>query len=96
MRIKSVNMEFLYDRSFLVQSPEAYERLILDCIFGDHTLFNRADSVAHSWEIVDAIRQGWAEVGAPICLYDAGSWGPPEADRLMYGGEAEDRRWREP
>jgi glucose-6-phosphate 1-dehydrogenase len=96
MQIRSVNMDFLYGSSFLVQSPEAYERLILDCMFGDHTLFNRDDSVEHSWEIVDAIRRGWAEAAVPLHPYAAGTWGPAEADRLMDGGAAEDRRWRRP
>lgn len=95
MQIQSVSMDFLYGSSFLVQSPEAYERLILDSLVGDHTLFNRDDSVEQSWRIVDAIRSGWETAGAPLQMYESGTWGPESANALIEDPDSE-RRWRRP
>jgi len=89
MRIRPVNMEFLYGTSFLSQSPEAYERLILDAMRGDATLFTRNDEVDAQWSIIDPVLGAWAEDKVPLGTYPAGSAGPPEADGLL--GE---RRWR--
>ena len=61
MRIRPVNMEFLYGTAFMSQSPEAYERLILDAMRGDATLFTRNDEVEAQWRIIDPIVQAWAE-----------------------------------
>jgi glucose-6-phosphate 1-dehydrogenase len=83
MRIRPVNMEFLYGTSFLSQSPEAYERLILDVMRGDATLFTRNDEVEEQWRICDPIVQTWHDTPATLPQYPAGSQGPGEADGLM-------------
>jgi glucose-6-phosphate 1-dehydrogenase len=90
MRIRPVNMEFLYGTSFMSQSPEAYERLILDAMRGDATLFTRNDEVDAQWSIIDPILRTWAEGHPPIAEYEAGTPGPAEADTLLGGG----RHWR--
>jgi len=90
MRIRPVNMEFLYGTSFLSQSPEAYERLIMDAMRGDATLFTRKDEVDAQWSIIDPILQAWREAGGPIPQYAAGSEGPRESDALLGEG----RSWR--
>ena len=90
MRIRPVNMEFLYGTAFLSQSPEAYERLIMDAMRGDATLFTRDDEVEAQWRICDPILQGWAQDDSSLARYPAGSDGPAEADALMGDG----RRWR--
>jgi glucose-6-phosphate 1-dehydrogenase len=90
MRVRPVNMEFLYGTSFLSQSPEAYERLILDTMRGDATLFARDDEVEAAWSICDPILETWARTPGPLPQYPAGSAGPPEADTLL----APERRWR--
>jgi glucose-6-phosphate 1-dehydrogenase len=83
MRIRPVNMEFLYGTSFMSQSPEAYERLILDAMRGDATLFTRNDEVEAQWEICDPIVTKWAATPGPLPQYEAGTQGPAEADRLL-------------
>jgi glucose-6-phosphate 1-dehydrogenase len=92
--IRSVHMDFRYGTSFGRRSPEAYERLLLDSLLGDSTLFSREDSVDAAWRFVDPVRARWRESGAtPVYLYEAGSWGPEEAaDLLVRDG----RRWRRP
>jgi glucose-6-phosphate 1-dehydrogenase len=90
MRVRPVNMEFLYGTSFLSQSPEAYERLILDTMRGDATLFARDDEVEAAWSICDPILETWSRTPGPLPQYPAGSAGPPEADALL----APNRRWR--
>jgi glucose-6-phosphate 1-dehydrogenase len=91
MRIRPVVMEFRYGTSFLSQSPEAYERLILDAMRGDATLFTRSDEVLAQWAIIDPILKSWYERGQPpMAHYPAGSAGPPEADALLGEG----RHWR--
>jgi glucose-6-phosphate 1-dehydrogenase len=91
MRIRPVNMEFRYGTSFLSESPEAYERLILDAMRGDATLFTRDDEIEAQWRIIDPILTAWHEdISSPIPQYRAGSAGPREADALLDGG----RRWR--
>jgi glucose-6-phosphate 1-dehydrogenase len=90
MRIRPVNMEFLYGTSFMSQSPEAYERLILDAMRGDATLFTRNDEVEAQWEICDPIVAKWEATPGPLPQYEAGTQGPPEADRLLEG----DAHWR--
>ena len=92
MRIRPVNMEFRYGISFASQSPDAYERLILDAMCGDATLFTRDDEVEAQWRIIDPILAAWHEdTTSPIPQYPARSAGPPEADALLDGG----RRWRQ-
>ena len=90
MRIRPVNMEFLYGTSFLSQSPEAYERLILDAMRGDATLFTRDDEVEAQWRIMDPIIARWEATPGPLPTYEAGSQGPAEAGRLLR----EQDRWR--
>jgi glucose-6-phosphate 1-dehydrogenase len=91
MRIRPVNMEFHYGTSFVSQSPEAYERLILDAMRGDATLFTRNDEVEALWGIIDPILTAWKEdVTSPIPQYPAGSQGPREANSLLESGHA----WR--
>jgi glucose-6-phosphate 1-dehydrogenase len=84
MRIAPVLMDFTYSTAFAVPSPEAYERLLFDCVLGDTTLFARRDEVEASWSLIQPILDHWAEQGARNLLsYPAGSWGPPAADELM-------------
>jgi glucose-6-phosphate 1-dehydrogenase len=91
MRIRPVNMEFRYGTSFLSESPEAYERLILDAMRGEATLFTRNDEIEALWGIVDPILTAWHEdTTTPIPQYPAGSAGPKEVDSLLDGG----RKWR--
>jgi glucose-6-phosphate 1-dehydrogenase len=90
MRIRPVAMEFRYGTTFLSQSPEAYERLILDAMRGDATLFTRADEVDAQWSIIDPVLQAWRDGAAPLCPYPAGSAGPPDAEALLGDG----RSWR--
>jgi glucose-6-phosphate 1-dehydrogenase len=89
MRIRPVNMEFLYGSSFMSQSPEAYERLIQDAMRGEATLFTRDDEVIAQWSIIDPILQAWQDGKPPKAEYAAGSPGPPEADELIAP-----REWR--
>ncbi len=91
MRIRPVNMEFRYGTSFLSESPEAYERLILDAMRGDATLFTRNDEIEALWGIIDPILTAWEnDPEIPVAEYPSGSQGPAEADELMENG----RRWR--
>ncbi|MHB1537374.1 MAG: glucose-6-phosphate dehydrogenase [Solirubrobacteraceae bacterium] len=94
MIIRPVNMEFLYGTSFLSQSPEAYERLILDAMRGDATLFTRNDEVEAQWRICDPIVKYWEAPPptdpGPLPQYEAGSQGPEQANHVMLKGQ----RWR--
>ncbi|HSS72287.1 MAG TPA: glucose-6-phosphate dehydrogenase [Gaiellaceae bacterium] len=91
MTIRTVVMDFLYGAAFRTELPEAYERLILDCLLGDPTLFTRADEVAAQWELVDAIVARWKREQPVFPNYAAGTWGPPAADELI---RREGREWR--
>jgi len=93
MRLRTVNMDFFYGSSFLVESPDAYERLVLDCMLGDPTLFAREDEVERAWALVDAVETAWGAQALAFPNYAAGSWGPPEADALI---ERDARHWRRP
>jgi glucose-6-phosphate 1-dehydrogenase len=90
MRIRPVKMEFLYGTAFLSASPEAYERLILDAVRGDATLFPRHDEVEAQWRICDPILDAWGKTPGPLPQYPAGTDGPTEADALLMPGH----RWR--
>jgi glucose-6-phosphate 1-dehydrogenase len=90
MRIRPVNMEFLYGSAFMSQSPEAYERLILDAMRGDATLFTRNDEVDAQWSIIDPILEAWRNDSGPLPSYEAGTAGPAEADALI----GPEREWR--
>ena len=85
MRIRPVNMEFLYGTAFLSQSPEAYERLIIDAMRGDATLFTRDDEVEGQWRICDPVLRAWCDSAEPPAGYEAGSQGPADADALIAG-----------
>jgi glucose-6-phosphate 1-dehydrogenase len=92
VRIYPVKMDFHYGATFGGTTPEAYERLLLDVMVGDPTLFMRRDAVETAWRWVMPILDRWAEQSPqPLPRYAAGDWGPPEADRLI---EAMGRRWR--
>jgi glucose-6-phosphate 1-dehydrogenase len=87
MSIRPVNMEFQYGTAFLSQSPEAYERLIMDAMRGDATLFTRDDEVEAQWRIIDPILETWAGRDEPeLVEYPAGSDGPDEANRILLQG----------
>jgi glucose-6-phosphate 1-dehydrogenase len=90
--VRAVNMDFTYGSAFNVDSPDAYETLILDALLGDASLFTRADEVEEAWSVVTPIIESWLDEPAPdFPNYPAGSWGPPEADELL---ERDGRRWR--
>jgi glucose-6-phosphate 1-dehydrogenase len=92
MNIRPVNMDFRYGTTFGLQMASAYERLLLDCMLGDNTLFDRADSMEMAWKIVQPFLDSWSRSTAqPPSAYASGSWGPQEADELLA---REDRRWR--
>jgi glucose-6-phosphate 1-dehydrogenase len=89
--IRTVHMDFLYGGAFRIGLPEAYERLILDCLLGDATLFTRADEVEEQWAIVDAMVASWRRDRPHFPNYGAGTWGPHAADELLH---RDGRSWR--
>jgi glucose-6-phosphate 1-dehydrogenase len=91
LRIYPVRMDFRYSSTFGASSPEAYERLLLDVMAGDPTLFMRRDQVEAAWRWVTPILDRWSAHNTPLPTYPAGEWGPPDADRLL---EPFGRRWR--
>ncbi|MFL5917632.1 MAG: glucose-6-phosphate dehydrogenase, partial [Gaiellaceae bacterium] len=91
MNIRTVHMDFLYGGAFRTGLPEAYERLILDALLGDATLFTRIDEVEEQWSLVDAIVAAWARDRPAFPNYAAGTWGPPSAEELLA---RDGRRWR--
>jgi glucose-6-phosphate 1-dehydrogenase len=92
MRARSVNMDFRYGTSFGVEPADAYERLLLDAMLGDSTLFTRRDEVEEAWELVTSILEGWEEEARlQLPQYEAGTWGPVEADQLIA---RDGRTWR--
>jgi glucose-6-phosphate 1-dehydrogenase len=94
LQIRTVNMDFRYGSSFAVDSPDAYETLLLDAMIGDPSLFTRDDEVEQAWSILQPILTAWSSgVGGPLHFYAAGSWGPPAADELL---ERDGRSWRRP
>jgi glucose-6-phosphate 1-dehydrogenase len=90
MLIRPVNMEFRYGTAFLSQSPEAYERLLLDAMRGDATLFTRNDEVEAQWRICDPILDAWRELPGRPPAYPAGSQGPAAAEEILLPGHS----WR--
>ena len=93
LRIRSVTMDFQYMTTFLVETPEAYERLLLDCMIGDPTLFTRADEVEAAWKLIDPIEAAWRDGHPPLAMYAAGTWGPPAASKLL---QQDAREWHRP
>ncbi|SBW22359.1 Glucose-6-phosphate 1-dehydrogenase [Candidatus Protofrankia californiensis] len=91
MEVRDVAMDFLFGEAFTEALPEAYERLILDVLLGDATLFPNNDEVIESWRVVDPIEDFWS--GTAPCRYRAGSWGPRAADEMLA---RDGRRWRRP
>ena len=91
IRIRSVNMDFVYGASFMVDAPDAYETLILDALRGDATLFTRQDEVEQQWRFVDLIARAWSGGDGDLPIYAAGTWGPADADLLVA---RDGRAWR--
>jgi glucose-6-phosphate 1-dehydrogenase len=91
LQIRTVHMDFLYGGAFRTSLPEAYERLILDTLLGDGTLFTRSDEVEEQWLLVDAIVAAWQRDRPSFPNYAAGTWGPPSADDLVH---RDGRSWR--
>lgn len=89
--LEPVDMEFCYKDSFDVPNPDAYERLLMDIMAGDRTLF--VGKVGYSWKVIDPIEHGWARGKPKLVTYQSGSWGPKEADELI---EKDGRRWLAP
>jgi glucose-6-phosphate 1-dehydrogenase len=92
LKLATMTMDFRYDEVFGGHHPEAYERLLLDAIHGDATLYARGDWVEQSWKILTPILDAWAADGEPA-PYEAGAWGPPEADAFIARDAA---RWHVP
>jgi glucose-6-phosphate 1-dehydrogenase len=91
VQLRTVHMDFLYGGAFRTDMPEAYERLLLDCMRGDSTLFTRADEVIEQWQLVDAIVAAWRRDRPMFPNYAAGTWGPPSSDGLLA---VDGRKWR--
>jgi glucose-6-phosphate 1-dehydrogenase len=91
MQIRTVHMDFLYGGAFRTGLPEAYERLILDAMLGDATLFTRSDEIEEQWIVVDAMVEAWQRDRPAFPNYAAGTWGPKASDELM---RRDGRRWR--
>jgi glucose-6-phosphate 1-dehydrogenase len=92
MEVRDVAMDFSYGEAFTENSPEAYERLLLDVLLGDASLFPQNEEVEESWRVIDPIEQLWSEGGAPE-RYRAGEWGPQAADEMLA---RDGRTWRRP
>ncbi len=82
-RVRTVDMDFTYAEAFTEDSPDAYERLLLDALIGDPTLFIRADEVRNAWRICDPILAAWRDGRSPLTQYEPGTWGPSEAEALI-------------
>jgi glucose-6-phosphate 1-dehydrogenase len=91
MEVRDVSMDFLYGEAFTESSPEAYERLLLDVLLGDQTLFPRHEEVEASWRVIDPLEEFWA--GTKPERYRAGEWGPTAADEMLA---CDGRAWRRP
>ncbi len=93
IRVQAVDMDFRWDEAFGNEQPEAYETLLLDCMQGDGTLFNRNDQVEVAWRLTDPILNYWKETEDPVPTYAAGTWGPQESHIfLAQSGHT----WRQP
>jgi len=90
-QISPVKMDFRYLEAFGIEPPEAYERLLLDCLLGDATLFTRSDEVLYQWTFTTHIVEEWAKSPMKVLpLYESGTWGPPGADYFI---ENDGRKW---
>ena len=93
-RVEQVNMDFHYADLADSYVPSAYERLLLDAMLGDATLYARGDAVEAAWEFVNPILEAWKhDASIPVYGYPAGTWGPEHADDMIEG---EDLTWRYP
>ena len=93
-RVKNVGMDFHYSDLAEKDVPDAYGRLLLDCMRGDPTLYAHGDSVEYSWEFVEPILNAWKNNGdIPVFGYPAGTWGPKVANDMI---EPSDLHWRDP
>ena len=88
--VRPVNMDFRYGTSFGVDAPEAYERLLVDAMLGDSTLFTRWDGVEAAWTLLTPVLESWAQGAPHLEFYEAGSWGPDAATQLI---ERDGREW---
>ncbi|HEY0158478.1 MAG TPA: glucose-6-phosphate dehydrogenase [Thermoanaerobaculia bacterium] len=93
VRTAPVTMEFRYATSFGAEPPEAYERLLLETMLGDATLFARRDEIETAWAWLDPLLKRWKDDPEPPPSYPAGEWGPEAADELL---EKDGRKWRRP
>jgi glucose-6-phosphate 1-dehydrogenase len=91
MEVRDVSMDFLYGEAFTESSPEAYERLLLDVLLGDKTLFPDHEEVELSWKVIDPLEEFWT--GTTPARYRAGEWGPRAADEMLA---RDGRQWRRP
>ena len=90
--VQNVNMDFHYSQLNNVRLPSAYDRLLLDCMQGDATLYTRGDAVIEAWKFIQPVLNAWqSNPEIPIYSYPAGTWGPEISDNLITGGE-----WRYP
>ena len=92
-QLRTVRMDFLYGASFGESGPDAYERLLLDAMLGDPTLFARRDEVETAWGLMQPILDAWSERPASVYPYESGTWGPAKADALI---RRDGREWRRP
>ena len=89
--IQPVKMDFRYGEAFGATTPDAYERLLMDAMLGDASLFSRADAVEETWGVVQPILDGWGEMKSSVYPYLPGSWGPAESDAFIH---RDGRKWR--
>jgi len=91
MKTRLVDLDFTFRRQFSGELPDAYQRLLLDAMQGDASLFARSDEVEASWAVIDPIQTGWdSGAGPELGLYEHGDWGPPSSARWM---ESQGRQW---
>jgi glucose-6-phosphate 1-dehydrogenase len=90
LRLDTVDMRFSYDQAFGGHGADAYEKILLDILHGDQMLFNRSDELESSWQLISTILDGWDKEKEEIPLYEAGTWGPDCANRLI---ESDGRKW---
>jgi glucose-6-phosphate 1-dehydrogenase len=92
MRLREVSLDMSFAQAFDARNPDAYERLLLDVIRSNQTLFMRRDEVEAAWRWVDPILKAWEETGQPVQGYTSGTWGPSQSIALI---ERDGRTWHE-